>query len=158
MPTSSQTPDTSLRARVPEKNSQLVALAENADRLMEKRRKSSIPVSLADLEHLKNLVHEAVELGHKARFLWLSADERANNLAARVQELLAERDSLREQIEREVRAQIAEDFKTLGKRQSTLSWGEAHLIARDGLCRCRGGSKSCDAEDIRAAVEGGEAS
>jgi hypothetical protein len=47
---------------------------------MEKRRRSSIPVSLADLEHLKNLVHEAVELGHKARFLWLSADERADNL------------------------------------------------------------------------------
>lgn len=81
MPTSSQTPSsTSLRARVPEKNTQLVALAERADRVMEKRRRSSIPVSLADLEHLKNLVHEAVELGHKARFMWLSADERADNL------------------------------------------------------------------------------
>lgn len=80
-----------IRERVPEKNAKLVALAERADRLMEKRRRNShIPVSLADLEHLKNLVHEAVELGHKARFLWLSADERADNLTQRVTELRAE--------------------------------------------------------------------
>jgi hypothetical protein len=104
VPTSSQTPpSTSLRARVPEKNSQLVALAERADRVMEKRRRSSIPVSLADLEHLKNLVHEAVELGHKARFLWLSADERADNLGRQLFDARAEL--------ARVRQDIASDFE-----------------------------------------------
>lgn len=58
-------------------------------------------------------------------------------------------------IERKVRAEIAADFMQFGKRQDSLSWGEAVLIAREGLCRCRGGSKSCDAEDIRELVEGG---
>jgi septation ring formation regulator EzrA len=77
---------------VPEKNERLVAMVERADRLMEKRRTSRIPVSLADLEDLKNLVHEAAELGQKARFLWLSADERADNLAAQVKQLEAELD------------------------------------------------------------------
>ena len=81
MPTSSQTPaGGSLRARVPEKNTKLVELAERADRRMEKKRQSRIPLSLADLEFMKNDVHEAVELGHQARFLWLAADERAENL------------------------------------------------------------------------------
>ncbi|MDX3520778.1 hypothetical protein [Streptomyces scabiei] len=50
-------------------------------------------------------------------------------------------DALRAEIEREVRWQIAADFKQFGKRQDTLSWGEAALIAREGLCRCRGGSQ-----------------
>lgn len=107
MPTSSQNLDTSLRARVPEKNTQLVAMTERADRLMEKRRTSRIPVSLADLEDLKNLVHEAAELGHKARFLWLSADERADNLGrqlfdarAELAQMRAERDALQSRLNR----------------------------------------------------------
>jgi len=154
---SSQTPHgDSLRARVPEKNSQLVELAERADRRMEKCRNRRTPLSLADLEFMKNDVHEAVELGHKARFLWLSADERADNLAARVQQLLDERESVHAEAERKVRAEIAADFEQLGKRQGSLTWGEAVLIAREGLCVCRGGSQPCDAEGTWVKdVEGG---
>jgi len=66
-------------------------------------------------------------------------------------------DAFRAEIEREVRWRIAKDFEQFGKRQDTLGWGEAYLIAREGLCRCRGGDKPCDAEDIRTAVEGGAA-
>ena len=75
----------------------------------------------------------------------------ATHTTADAQALLAE---LRAEVEREVRWSIAADFQTFGRRQDSLSWGEAHLIARDGLCRCRGGSKPCDAEDIRTMVEG----
>jgi hypothetical protein len=99
---------------VPEKNAQLVELAERADRRMEKCRKSRVPLSLADLEFMKNDVHEAVELGHKARFLWLSADERADNLGRALfdarAELARDREELRAEIEREVRAEIADDI------------------------------------------------
>lgn len=52
-------------------------------------------------------------------------------------------DQLRAEVERNVRWQIAEDFKTYGQRRDTLSWGEAFYIARDGLCVCRGGRKPC---------------
>jgi len=83
---------------VPEKNSQLVELAERADRRMEKCRKSRIPLSLADLEFMKNDVHEAVELGHKARFLWLSADERADNLGRALSDARAELARVRKDI------------------------------------------------------------
>jgi hypothetical protein len=76
-----------LKDLIHEKNTRLVAIAQRADRLVEKLRVGSTPVLLADLEHLKNLVHEAVELGQKARFLWLSADERATNLGAQVNEV-----------------------------------------------------------------------
>jgi hypothetical protein len=65
-------------------------------------------------------------------------------------------DQMVEQVERRVRWQIAADFEQFGKRQSALTWGEAAVIAREGLCRCRGGSEPCDAEDIRSLVEGGE--
>jgi parvulin-like peptidyl-prolyl isomerase len=86
-----------------------------------------------------------------------ASEQIANTLHAvrstpEAQRLLAE---LRAEIEREVRWQIAADFETFGRKQDSLSWGEAHLIAREGLCRCRGGSKPCDAEDIRNLVEGG---
>ena len=64
-------------------------------------------------------------------------------------------DEMSEQVERKTRLQVAEDFKVFGRQQETLSWGEAHGIAVEGLCRCRGGSQSCDAEGIRKAVEGG---
>jgi hypothetical protein len=63
----------------------------------------------------------------------------------------------RAEVERKVRAEIAADFEQFGKRQDSLSWGEAHLIAGEGLCVCRGGSKPCDAEDIRTIVEDGAA-
>jgi len=53
-------------------------------------------------------------------------------------------DAFRAEIEREVRWQIAADFERFGKRQDTLSWGEAALVAREGLCRCRGGSQPCE--------------
>lgn len=45
--------------------------------------------------------------------------------------------------ERDIRWSIAEDFTKLGERQDTLTWGEAVVIAREGLCRCRGGNKPC---------------
>ncbi|MFD5910311.1 hypothetical protein ACFWHL_16490 [Streptomyces massasporeus] len=76
----------------------------------------------------------------------------ATHTTVEAEQLIAE---MRAETERQVRAQIAEDFKRLGNRQSSLSWGEAYYIARDGLCRCRGGSKPCDAESIREQVEGG---
>ena len=60
-----------------------------------------------------------------------------------------------EEVERAVRERIAEDFTRFGRRQDSLSWGEAVQIVREGLCRCRGGDKPCDAEDIRATSEGG---
>ncbi|MBX7464883.1 hypothetical protein [Streptomyces sp. NPDC057910] len=46
-------------------------------------------------------------------------------------------------VEREVRAEIAADIRFVGKQRDTLSWGEAHLIASEGLCACRGGRKPC---------------
>lgn len=58
-------------------------------------------------------------------------------------------------VKSKTRAEIAADFEQFGKRQDSLSWGEAHLIASEGLCVCRGGDKPCDAEDIRTIVEGG---
>jgi hypothetical protein len=48
-------------------------------------------------------------------------------------------------------------LEQFGKRQDALTWGEAALIAREGLCRCRSGHVPCDAEDIRFMVEGGGA-
>ncbi|MFF4791921.1 hypothetical protein ACFY2M_19630 [Streptomyces sp. NPDC001276] len=109
MSTSSQNPEsTGLRARVPEKNSQLVALAERADRRMEKARNSRVPLSLADLEFMKNDVHEAVELGHKARFLWLSADERADNLGRQLFDARAEAARDRAEIQAEVLRKFAD--------------------------------------------------
>lgn len=45
--------------------------------------------------------------------------------------------------EQTTRDQIAADFTKFGERQDRLSWGEAVLIAREGLCRCRGGNKPC---------------
>ncbi|MGP4114615.1 hypothetical protein ACTWP5_27365 [Streptomyces sp. 4N509B] len=45
--------------------------------------------------------------------------------------------------EQSIRNQIADDFTKFGERQDTLSWGEAVVIAREGLCRCRGGRKPC---------------
>ncbi|MFE3326820.1 hypothetical protein [Streptomyces sp. NPDC059176] len=65
-------------------------------------------------------------------------------------------DAFAADVEREVRWQIARDFEKYGKRHDSLSTGEAYYIARDGLCSCRGGSKPCDAADIRELVEGGE--
>ncbi|GHH87930.1 hypothetical protein [Streptomyces capitiformicae] len=78
----------------------------------------------------------------------------ATRTTAEAQALIAQ---LRAEIERDIRWQVAEDFKTVGEKQDSLSWGEAYYIARDGLCRCRGGSKPCDAEGIREQVEGGAA-
>ncbi|MGW6531381.1 hypothetical protein [Streptomyces venezuelae] len=65
---------------------------------------------------------------------------RATHSMPEAQALLAE---LRAETEREVRRSIAADFETFGKKQVSLSWGEAYLIAREGLCVCRGGSKPC---------------
>ena len=59
-------------------------------------------------------------------------------------------------VKSKVRAEIAADFEQLGKRQGSLTWGEAVLIASEGLCVCRGGSKPCDTEGTWVKdVEGG---
>lgn len=52
-------------------------------------------------------------------------------------------DAMRAEVEREIRWQIADDFHRLGCTQDALSWGEALMIAREGLCSCRGGIKPC---------------
>jgi hypothetical protein len=60
--------------------------------------------------------------------------------------LLAEVERLKAEVasvERDVRWSIAEDFSTFGRKHESFNWGEAHLIAREGLCQCRGGSKPC---------------
>ncbi len=72
--------------------------------------------------------------------------------------LLGEVKRLRGEVEREVRWSIARDFEKYGQRHDSLSTGEAYYIARDGLCSCRGGSKRCDAADVRELVEGGDES
>ncbi|MDQ0758773.1 hypothetical protein [Streptomyces canus] len=58
--------------------------------------------------------------------------------------LYAFRIAVRAQAERDVRNRIAADFEAYGKQHSTLSWGQARYIARDGLCSCSGGSMPCD--------------
>lgn len=55
-------------------------------------------------------------------------------------------DDIRAKAERDVRSSIAADFEQFGKQQSKLTWGEAALIAREGLCACRGGQKPCQSE------------
>jgi hypothetical protein len=43
-----------------------------------------------------------------------------------------------------VRAEIAQDFIRQGKASTSLTWGQAHEIALNGLCSCSGGIKPCD--------------
>ncbi|MFK0222838.1 hypothetical protein ACIQWN_32180 [Streptomyces vinaceus] len=53
-------------------------------------------------------------------------------------------DDHRAEVEREVRWAVAGDFRRLGETRTTdISWGEAHGIAREGLCSCNGGTKAC---------------
>lgn len=42
------------------------------------------------------------------------------------------------------RAEIAADFVRQGKASGSLTWGQAHEIALQGLCSCSGGIKPCD--------------
>jgi hypothetical protein len=49
-----------------------------------------------------------------------------------------------------VRAEIAADFELLGKRHASLSWGQAVMVAREGLCQCQGGSVPCPAPEAGA--------
>lgn len=129
---SSQTPyGDSLRARVPEKNSQLVELAERADRRMEKCRNRRTPLSLADLEFMKNDVHEAVELGHKARFLWLAADERADSLGRQLFDARAELAAVRKELDRRTEDVAFLERATLPELRRTI---EHH---KDGKQRWR---------------------
>ncbi|WP_405944689.1 hypothetical protein [Streptomyces sp. NBC_00932] len=44
----------------------------------------------------------------------------------------------------EARAEIAADFVRQGKASGSLTWGQAHEIALQGLCSCSGGIKPCD--------------
>lgn len=68
---------------------------------------------------------------HLPDTLWLSQrDDLINALVA--------------EVEVAVRASIAADFMQFGQHKDVLSWGEAVLIAREGLCNCRGGSKPCE--------------
>jgi hypothetical protein len=53
-------------------------------------------------------------------------------------------DALGAEVEAATRASVAADFEQFGKRKDFLSWGEGVLIAREGLCACRGGSKPCE--------------
>ncbi|MFG3136042.1 hypothetical protein ACGFZA_07445 [Streptomyces sp. NPDC048211] len=62
-------------------------------------------------------------------------------------DLLAEIDRLRAELakaDQKTRAEIAEDFMRQGKASNSLTWGQAHEIALNGLCRCSGGIKPCD--------------
>ena len=91
----------------------------------------------------------------KARpgYTWVARTQAEGELAKQAealdlarQELLAENASLRAELakaEARVRAGIAADFATFGRRQDSLSSAEAYLIAREGLCRCRGGKVPC---------------
>lgn len=63
--------------------------------------------------------------------------------ADRAAELLA---NFRAAVEHDVRWSIAEDFTRYGRVAESLTWGEANLVAREGLCTCRGGDKSCGSE------------
>lgn len=80
----------------------------------------------------------------------MSARDELFRLAVR-QDMVAEEgaaqllDAYRAEVERDVRSQVAEDFKRVGKTPNTdISWGRAFYIARDGLCSCSGGLKPCE--------------
>jgi hypothetical protein len=47
----------------------------------------------------------------------------------------------------EVRNAVAADFELLGKRHASLSWGQAVMVVREGLCQCQGGSVPCPAPE-----------
>ncbi|MFI1485672.1 hypothetical protein [Streptomyces sp. NPDC020747] len=46
-------------------------------------------------------------------------------------------------VESRVREAVAVGFVQLGESRDSVAWGEAHDIAIEGLCVCRGGSKAC---------------
>lgn len=106
---------------------------------MERCRKSRTPLSLADLEFMRNDVHEAVELGHKARFLWLSADERADNLGRLLFDARAELARVRVEVLREVYDAIEDpdQRKAVG---GGLGWETARDVVHNLLRKASGGA------------------
>ncbi|RCH70540.1 hypothetical protein DT019_03350 [Streptomyces sp. SDr-06] len=48
-----------------------------------------------------------------------------------------------EAVRTETRRQVAADFELVGRRQESLTWGQAVMVAREGLCQCQGGSVPC---------------
>lgn len=58
--------------------------------------------------------------------------------------------AVRAEVERETRWQVAADFELLGKRRDTVGWGEAVMVAREGLCKCQGGSVPCPTSEAGA--------
>ncbi|MEV0556322.1 hypothetical protein AB0I27_23070 [Streptomyces sp. NPDC050597] len=67
----------------------------------------------------------------------LSAVRTHGEAEAMLAEVEAEREA-------QVRGEIAKDFIRQGEASNTLSWGQAHEIALNGLCGCSGGIKPCD--------------
>lgn len=79
-------------------------------------------------------------------------DEHRNvlTMARDLDDILAELDRVRAElaakpaeVERKVRSEIAADFIRQGKASNSLTWGQAHEIALNGLCSCSGGNKPC---------------
>lgn len=77
-----------------------------------------------------------------ADLLWLSVPSADNaDAKTRAGGML---NAYRAEVERKVRAEIAADFVRQGKASNSLTWGQAHEIALNGLCACSGGVKPCD--------------
>ncbi|MFE4867638.1 hypothetical protein [Streptomyces sp. NPDC056682] len=55
-----------------------------------------------------------------------------------------------EAVRTKVRAEVAADFELLGRRQESLTWGQAVMVAREGLCQCQGGSVPCPTSEAGA--------
>lgn len=64
----------------------------------------------------------------------------------RLREQVAETEVLLASAEQHTRKAVADDFAAFGKRRDELSWAEARMIAFEGLCTCRGGTKPCELE------------
>ena len=64
----------------------------------------------------------------------------------RFEELL---DTVVADAERTAREQVATDFAIYGERQPRIALGMAQLIAREGLCACRGGRAACPRSEAR---------